>query len=297
MTTAGSAPTASRRPLGVSTWLWCSPLTDPDVARLAPRVAGWGFDVLEMPVEGVGDWDPAAARRVLDDCGLGATVCLVTGEGRELVDAPDDVVRRTQDYLRAVVDAAHAVGADVIGGPAYASVGRTWALEGAARTAAYARWAEALVPVAEHARAAGVRIAVEPLNRYETSFLNTVEQALEALDHLPAEVADAVGLLLDTYHLNIEERDPVAAVRAAGDRIAHVQASGTHRGTPGDDHADWPGLVAALDAVGYAGAVCIESFTPDNATIARAASIWRPLAASQDALAVDGLAHLKEVGA
>lgn len=280
--------------IGVSTWLWRSPLRDADLAELAPRVRGWGFDVIELPVENLGEWDPAAARTLLDDLGLGATVCLVMGEGRELVDTDDATVRRTQDYLRGVVDVAATVGARVIGGPAYASVGRTWRLDRVQHREATKRWAEALAPVAEHALSAGVRIAVEPLNRYETSFLTTVAQVLTAVEDLPVE---AVGVLLDSYHMNIEEQDLAATVAAAGRRIAHVQVGATDRGTPGRDHLDWAGFVAALRRADYDGPLCIESFTPDNATIATAASIWRPLAESQDAIAVDGLAFLREVTA
>lgn len=279
-----------QRPIGVSTWLWHSPLDDHALADRARQVADWGFDVLELPVENPGDWNPDTARTVLDDLGLGATVCLVMPPGRELVATDDDTRTRTQDYLRHVVDVAHTVGADAIGGPAYASVGRTWRLTDDQRTAALAEWAEAIGPVAEHAGQAGVRIAVEPLNRYETSFLTTVDQALEAMAPLPVET---VGVLLDTYHMNIEESDPAAAIRRAGDRIAHVQVCGNDRGTPGHDHLDWPALFAALDDAGWDGPLCIESFTPDNATIATAASIWRPLAPTQDAIAVEGLAFLR----
>ncbi|MBY5163861.1 sugar phosphate isomerase/epimerase family protein [Salsipaludibacter albus] len=279
-------------PIGVSTWLWHSPLDDAALAACARRVADWGFDVLELPVENPGDWDPDAARTVLDDCGLGATVCLVMPPGRELVDTDDATRTATQDYLRHVVDVAHTVGADAIGGPAYASVGRTWPMDDTQRADALAEWAEAIAPVADHARQAGVRIAVEPLNRYETSFLTTIDQALEAMAPLPVE---SVGVLLDTYHMNIEESDPVAAIHRAGDRIAHVQVCANDRGTPGHDHLDWPALLGALQEVGWSGPLCIESFTPDNETIATAASIWRPLAPTQDAIAVDGLAFLRGV--
>ncbi|WP_370326169.1 sugar phosphate isomerase/epimerase family protein [Euzebya sp.] len=282
------------RPIGVSTWVWTSPLDDRDLVQLATKVAGWGFDVIELPVESLGDWDPVRARRVLDDLGLGATVCLVMGEGRELVATDDATRRATQDYLRGVVDVAHTVGASAIGGPAYASVGRTWRMGADERRSALAEWAEALAPVATHAGQAGVRIAIEPLNRYETSFLTTIGQVLEAIAPLPA---DQVGVLCDTYHMNIEEQDPPAAIRAAGDRIAHVQVCANDRGAPGADHLDWPALVAALDDAGYDGPLCIESFTPDNASIATAASIWRPLAATQDAIATEGLAHLRRLGA
>ncbi|MFB9247711.1 sugar phosphate isomerase/epimerase family protein [Sphaerisporangium melleum] len=272
--------------IGVNTWVWVSPLTDESLAALAPRIAGWGFDVVELPVERPGEWDPARAAELLAGLGLGASVVLTMPPGRELVAASPQVVRETQDYLRHCVDVAVAVGAPAVSGPAYASVGRTWQMSPDERRAVYAELGENLKPVLAHAGEHGVRIGVEPLNRYETSLLNTVEQALEAL---PADC----GLALDTYHLNIEEKDPLRAVRLAGDRIAHIQVCGTDRGAPGADHFDWPGFAAAVRDTAYTGPLVIESFTSDNTTIATAASIWRPLAPSQDELATDGLAFLR----
>jgi D-psicose/D-tagatose/L-ribulose 3-epimerase len=283
-------------PIGANTWIWVSPPTDEALADLAPRVAGWGFDVIELPVEDPGDWDPGRTADLLARLGLGATVCAVMPPGRELVATTPEVVAGTQDYLRRCVDAAAAVGSGVVAGPIYSSVGRTWRF-GPAERATYAdQLHEALAPVAEHAAARGVRLGVEPLNRYETSVVNTVEQGLEMIDALPAE---AVGLALDAYHLNIEERDPAAAVRLAGSagRLAHVQVCANDRGAPGADHMDWIALRDALDEVGYRGPLCIESFTADNASIATAASIWRPLARSQDAIATDGLAFLRRLWA
>ncbi|MEJ2853076.1 MULTISPECIES: sugar phosphate isomerase/epimerase family protein [unclassified Saccharothrix] len=272
--------------IGVNTWVWTSPLTDERLAELAPWVREQGFDVIELPVEQPGDWDPHRAADLLAELGLKATVCLVMPPGRELVDA--DTIAETQDYLRHVVDVAAIVGSPVAAGPAYSSVGRTWRIDDRAKL--YAQLRENLAPVVEHAASKAVKIGVEPLNRYETSLINTVEQALEALAGLPEE---GCGLALDVYHLNIEETSPVTAILAAGERTAHIQVCANDRGTPGRDHHDWPGILRALVETGYRGPLCIESFTPDNATIATAASIWRPLAESPNALAADGLAFLR----
>ncbi|MBB5781650.1 sugar phosphate isomerase/epimerase family protein [Nonomuraea jabiensis] len=272
--------------IGVNTWVWVSPLTDDDLARLAPRIAGWGFDVIELPVEQPGDWNPDKAATVLAEHGLAASVVLVMPPGRELVAACPETVRDTQDYLRHCVDVAVTVGSPMIGGPAYASVGRTWRLSPDERRAAYTELRQNLRPVLDHAAERGIKLAVEPLNRYETSLINTVEQALDALP-------EDCHLALDIYHMNIEEKDPAQAARAAAGRIAHVQVCGTDRGTPGADRFDWPRFTQALHDTGYDGPLVIESFTAHNQTIATAASIWRPLAESQDALAVDGLAYLR----
>lgn len=280
--------------VGVNTWVWTSPLTDSALAELAPRIRDWGFDTIELPVENPGDFDPGRAAELLAELGLSATVVLVFGPGRELTAAPAGIIESTQEYLRHVIDVAARVGSPVIAGPAYTSVGRTWRLRPAERRDCLRELRENLRPVLEHAAAREITLAVEPLNRYETSLLNTVEQTLEALDPLPHEHC---GLALDVYHQNIEERDIAAAVTAASGRIAHVQVCGNDRGTPGADHLDWPAILAALGTAGYAGPLVIESFTAENASIATAASIWRPLAASQDALACEGLAFLRAVQA
>ena len=272
----------------MNTWVWASPLDDEALARLAPRVRDWGFDAIELPVENPGDWDPSRAADLLAELGLDATVVLVMGPGRELVGTDAGTAAATRDYLESVVDAAAAVGSAVIAGPAYASVGRTWPI--ADRAAAYTELRENLAPVGEYAAENGVTVAVEPLNRYETSVINTVDQALEALDGLTG-----CALALDVYHLNIEETDIPAAIGRAAGRIGHVQVCANDRGSPGRDHLDWPGILDSLDRSGYNGPLVIESFTAHNAAIATAASIWRPLAPTQDALAVDGLHFLRRL--
>ncbi|MER5456312.1 sugar phosphate isomerase/epimerase family protein [Micromonospora sp. NPDC002389] len=276
--------------IGVNPWVWTSPVDDAALAELVPRIAGFGFDAVELPIEQPGDWDPVRTRDLLAAHGLRAAgVCAVTPPGRDLVDAAPRVVEATVAYLKGCVDSAAAVGAPSVGGPVYASVGRTWRMTAAERTACYADFRRALAPVAEYAGARGVSIGVEALNRYETSVVNTIDQAVDLIDGLPSNV----GLMIDTYHMNIEEADPYAALAVAGPYIKHVQVSGTNRGAPGSDHLDWPRLFAVLAGTGYRGAVCIESFTAENETIATAASIWRPLAPSPDRLALDGLAYLR----
>lgn len=281
-----------KRDIGVNTWVWCSPPTDEILSTLIPRVAQWGFDVIELPVEDRGQWSPDHVRGLLDTHGLGATVCLVMPPGRELVVTDDATVASTQEYLRHVIDVAAAIGSDVIGGPAYSSVGRTWLLSPDERLHAYDELATNLAPIGRYASNAGVRVAIEPLNRFETSLINTVDQALEIIRRVDNA---AVGLAFDTFHAAIEERDMAAGLIAAGRHLHHVQVCGSDRGSPGGDNVNWRALIEALDQVDFAGPLCIESFTSENETIAKAAAIWRPLVPSQDQLATDGLAFLRQL--
>src|SRR5690606_17295892 len=104
----------------------------------------------------------------------------------------------------------------------------------------------------------------------------------------------AVKLLLDTFHMNIEEKSLPAAIHRAGKRLGHFHACGSDRGTPGGDHTDWAGIAAALKAIDYRGDVVIESFTPDVKVIARAAAIWRTIEPRRDDIAVNGLKFLRK---
>lgn len=279
-------------PLGANTWIWVSPLTDDRLSELAPRIAGWGFDVIELPIEQPEDWNPERARELLDGLGLGATTCAVMPPARDLLADDPSIVASTADYLRQCIDIAARVGARVVAGPTYSAVGRTWLLDGDERRATVARLVDALRPLAWEAASQGITIAMEPLNRFETSLINTVDQALEVVD---AVDSPGLGIALDTFHMSIEEKDPAMAIRKAGSRLAHVQASGSDRGAPGNDHLDWRSIASAIGDAGYKGAICIESFTSENQTIARAAAIWRPLERSQDAIATDGIAFLRRL--
>ncbi|MGB3259114.1 MAG: sugar phosphate isomerase/epimerase family protein [Ornithinimicrobium sp.] len=278
------------RLIGVNTWVWVSPLRDTQTQAVLTHLAQLGFDAVELPVEQPGDLSIGHTREVVQDLGLVPYVVGAMAPGRDLVAVDAATISRTQDYLRACIDFAAGIGAPSVCGPFSAATGRVWRMTPAERQSTYQQWRESLAPVVEHAAAAGVQIGIEPLNRYETSLVNTVDQALAGLDGL---LGPHLGLALDTYHLNIEERSSPDAIRRAGQHLVHVQVCGNDRGAPGGDQTDWDGVLAALDDVGYTGPLNLESFTADNDAIATATSIWRPLAPTQDALAVDGLAFLR----
>lgn len=270
------------RVLGVNTWVWTSPLNDNSLREIARKVSDMGFGAVELPVESAGGWDAARAADVLAEFSLTPYLVGAMGQGRNLVSASSYQIAATQDYLRECLRVASVLGASSVAGPFYAETGRTWRMSGSDRDAVVRELRESLKPLVDEAVRLGVTLGIEPLNRYETSIINTVEQGLDVLDPL---LGPGLGLALDTYHLNIEEKRPNDAIRAAGEHVAHVQVCGNDRGAVGDDHTDWDGFFDALDDVGYTGALNLESFTCDNDTIATAASIWRPLAESQDALA------------
>ncbi len=277
-------------PIAVNTFVWHSPLDDTALAETLAKIAGWGYDGVELALENIGDWDAGRARELLDGHGLRSVIGAVFGPGRELACAPPSVVESTREYVRVAVDVAVAHGSPLVIGPMYTSVGRTWRMTADERRTAVRELRESYAVLGDYAAARGVRLAVEPLNRYETSLVTTTEQLMEIIDPLPAE---AVGVNLDTYHMNIEETSLDGAFRLAGDRLLHLQVCGNDRGAPLLDHLDWDGIRASLAAIGYRGLLGFESFTADNASIATAASIWRPFAPSQDELALTALEQLR----
>jgi D-psicose/D-tagatose/L-ribulose 3-epimerase len=279
-------------PIGANVWIWDSPVTTDVIRERAPHLAAMGFGAIELPLETAVDWSARDVRPILEHAGLLRGVCAAMGPGRDLTTDDARTVGGTQAYLRSCIEHAAAIGASVVAGPIYAPTGQTGAIRDDERARKLELLAENLAPVLEIADAHGVRLAVEPLNRFETSLFNTVAQTMPLIDTVDHP---ALGLLLDTFHMNIEERDIGAAIGLAGDRLFHFHACGNDRGAPGNDGIDWTAVRDALKDLHYAGTVTIESFTSVNKTIATAARSRRPLATSQDALAADGLAFLREL--
>lgn len=275
--------------LGACTWLWTAPFSDADLG-LAQRVAGLGFDVLEVCIE-----DPSlVSAEALDSAGREAdvafSVCGAFGPDRDLAHRDPGPRENALTYIESLVELAAAVGSPHVCGPMYSAVGKSRLEDPEDRAAEYGRSVENLKRAAEVAARRDVRLAIEPLNRYETDMVNTAEQGLELCDEVGAE---NVGLLLDTYHMNIEEKSLGDAIRLTGDRVFHFHSCENDRGTPGTGHIPWSDAFAALADIGYEGQIVIESFTPAVREIARAVSLWRPLDASGDELASGGLAFLQ----
>jgi D-psicose/D-tagatose/L-ribulose 3-epimerase len=276
---------------GASSFIWVSPFSTAEAAGLAARVAGLGFDIMEICIEDPAQVDGAAVRAAAEAEGLQVSVCGAFGPDRD-VSHDDPAMRRAGvEYLRTCIDLAVATGSPHVVGPMYSATGKARLLPEDERERQRGWAAEGLREAGEYAAEHGIRLGMEPLNRFETDLVNTTEQGLDLCARIGL---DNVGLLLDTFHMNIEEKDVGAAIRAAGDRIVLFHACENDRGTPGAGHVDWATVADALADAGYDGDVVIESFTPEIQEIARAVSTWRPVAASGDALAGDGLRFLRE---
>ena len=274
--------------LGISTWVWTSPATTAVLETLLPHIAQVGFDVIELPIEEVGQFDVKRAGELAREHGLEVSVCAVIGPGRDLL-LPGEAERGVA-YLRSCIEVAQQLGSPTVAGPFYSAVGRCWRSSAAERERDVGQVARTLRSLGEYAADHGVVLGVETLNRFETSFLNTTAQALELIGRIDHP---AVGVALDLFHLGIEEKHVGDALRAAGPRLVHLLVAENDRGTPGTGSLPWDDVAKALHEIDYRGRVVIETFSDRVEAIARAAAIWRPLAPDSDSLARDGLAFLR----
>src|SRR5215471_15050831 len=187
--------------IGVNTWVWTSPLTTDEFARLAPLVSRMGFDLIELPIEGTDDVDYRRAAAIARDHGLGVSVCAAMGPDRDLVH-PDSAIRENgMNYLQHCIEAVQLLGGRNLVGPLYSAVGRTWQATDDQRRADVDLLVGQLRRLATVAGDHGVVLGVEPLNRFETSFINLATQVVEVVDRVDH---DACGIMLDTFHMNVE---------------------------------------------------------------------------------------------
>ena len=277
---------------GVNTWVWTSPLTNAELEKLAPHVAGMGFDWIEIPLESLDDLDPALGAATIQEHGLGVSACAAMGPDRDLIHPDESIRLNGMNYIRGAINATRKLGATNLVGPIYSAVGRTWQSTAEERARDTDLLVSQLHSLAEYAGDHGVVLCIEPLNRFETSFINLAAQAIEVIDRV---AHPACQIMLDTFHMNIEEKSLGNAIRAAGHRLKHVHTCENDRGAPGSGNVAWSEVAAALKEIHYDGPLVIESFTSKVQSIARAAAIWRNLALTQDALAQDGLMFLKEL--
>jgi D-psicose/D-tagatose/L-ribulose 3-epimerase len=276
---------------GVNTWVWVSPLNVDELAQLAPKVKGMGFDWIELPIESTTDLDYPKAAAIVRDNDLGVSMCAAMGPDRDLIHPEQAIQDNGMDYIRHCVDACHTVGATNLVGPIYSAVGRVWQQTPDERARDVDLLVKNLSALATYAGDKGVVLGIEPLNRFETSFINIADQVIEVIDRVNHP---SCKVMLDSFHMNIEEKSLGAAIRKVGAaRLAHFHACENDRGAPGSGNVTWNEVAQALKDIGYDGPVVIESFTNKVKSIARAAAIWRPFEASQDALAQNGLAFLK----
>ena len=277
--------------LGVNTFLYTSRFTDASV-EIFPRLKETGFGGVEITLQEPDDFDAVTVKAVLDDNGLTClSLCGLLGGGRDLrgnVEEQEASLR----FLEHCIDTAAELGCRLVSGPLYSRVGRAAYEEPQARELQFETAARHLSDLCDYAAGKGVTLGIEPLLRFETDLVNTCEDALKLIGQTERE---NIGVHLDTFHMNVEELDPVLAVVRAGEKLVNLHCSDNNRGAPGTGSFGWEGFFRALEFIKYTGPVILESFHPDAPEISYAAGIRRKTAETNDELARRACAFLSSL--
>lgn len=280
--------------IGIISMFYARPFGREHLDRFArARKAGMAF--FELLVPEPGELDLAETKAAAAGEGLGLVLAARVNLQRDLA-SPEHAARAAGiAYLRTCVDVAVALGAKIVGGPLYGAplvfAGRAPApIDPDARKRRAGWVVDGLRQAAAYAADKGVTLGLEPLNRFETDFANTTEHALEIVD---AVGSPALGAMLDTFHMNMEDRDIAAAIRKAGRRLVHFQANENHRGFVGSGHVDWPGVARALAAIGYRGPITLEPFRRDDERPGVPLAQWRAPARDYDSELAASAAFLR----
>jgi D-psicose/D-tagatose/L-ribulose 3-epimerase len=272
---------------GVNTFIWSATfgLSQFD---LLPRIKDGGFDGVELPILDPEAFEATAVGRELDRVGLERTAVAIIPGGLSLGASDPTIRRRTRAHLEACIASARDLGATILAGPMYTPVGY---LTGQRRTADEWHWViESWQQLSAAVRAAGIEIGIEPLNRFETYFLNTAADAAA----LCKAIGDpSIGILFDTFHANIEEKSVGPALRQAAPYLKHLHTCENDRGIPGSGHVAWAEFFEVVDDIKYDRWLTIESFGFALGPLSAAAAIWRDLAPTPEAIAFSGVEFLR----
>ncbi len=272
--------------IGMNLLLWGAELDE----RLLPvleQLKGIGYDGVEVPLFNL-DLDYAAWGKRLRDLGLKCTAVTVR-TGADNPASPDAAVRQAGiEATNRTIDCCHALGATHLVGPFHSALGE---FSGSGPTADEWNWSvDCLRANAEHAGVAGVMLAVEPLNRFETYLLNSHADAARYV----REVNHAnCRMMYDTFHSHIEEKNTRAAIESCRDVLVHVHISENDRSTPGAGNVRWAENFDALRSIGYQGWMVVEAFGLALPELAAATKIWRRMYDSEEQLAADAYRFIR----
>jgi len=274
--------------VGINLLLWTGNPSEEHLP-LFNQIAKWGFDGVEVPIHHYNEKVYMAMRSRLNELKLGATATTVMPmEANPISDDPK-VRAAGIEHLKNALKMCAVLGAEVLAGPMYSPVGK---IVGRARNDDEWKWAvEAFSAAAETADGVGVDMAIEALNRFETYFVNILADACALAKKVNHR---RVKVMIDSFHANIEEKDLFKAYTSCGKLARHCHISENDRGVPGTGHIDWKTYFSALKTIGYDNWLVIESFSSTVPEIASAASIWRAISPSKEAVAKDGLAFVRE---
>ncbi|HBG25575.1 MAG: xylose isomerase [Planctomycetes bacterium GWF2_41_51] len=279
---------------GVDTFIWSEVFTDKDL-WIIPKAKELGFEVLDIAIAHP---EKFPTKRVLDEAKKAGIelVTTTTLNDKTNIISPDSQTRKNGvKSLKLLVDINKELGSNILGGVNYAGWG---CITRKPRSRDEWKWStDCMREVAEYAQTVNKNfiIAVECINRFETHFLNVAEDAVQYCKDVGT---GNIKVHLDSFHMNIEESSFEGAVKTCGkEYLGYVHVCESNRGIPGTGRVPWKEFFTALKDIDYRGPVVIESFDIKFEELAGLCAIWRKLAESGEALAIEGLKNLKSIAA
>lgn len=260
--------------IGMNMLLWTDHVAEQHFP-IIEKLKETGFDGIEMPL-GTGDISHyTSIGNHLSDLGLLCTAVTSLTEESNIASDNEKYRQAGLDHLKWAIDVAHAAKADVVCGPfhsAFAYFSRKPPTDDEKK-----RSIEVLRKASEYAAQANIQLAIEALNRFECYLVNTMADAkalVKEIDH------PNIGVLFDTHHANIEEKNQKEAIHEVTDHIKHVHISENDRGTPGEGQVNWDDAFSGLKEIGYDGWLTLEAFSRNAPEFANAINVWRDFSAS-----------------
>jgi len=274
--------------LGIHTFV-VAPLWDLDVMRhQAARLKSNGVGLLEIPLLRPEEINIKATRNFAREFGFDLVASLGLPATIDVVADPDAGLA----FLEPAFKVARGIGSKALSGVTYATIGRTSGQPATQKEkdgiCRFLKQGAALA--ANH----GLKLGIEPCNRYETHLLNTAAQAVA---YVEAVEAPNLFIHLDTYHMNIEEVSFASGFASAAPYLGYVHLSESNRGVPGRGTLNWAAVMGALGEIGYDGALTLESMNHVDRDIASGLAIWRPVASNPDDVIDQGLVFLQRAAA
>ena len=259
--------------LGVHALVWVGGWSEAESEKAISATAELGYDIIEIPVLNPGAMDASVTARQLEIYGVRPTTSLGLRDDNDISSTDPDIVARGEATLSDAVHFARDIGATYLGGVLFSKLGK---YDGPATEAGRRNSIEVLARVAEKAKAAGVGLGLEPVNRYESNLINTGKQAVAFIDETGS---DNITVHLDSYHMNIEDGDHAAAIEACGDRLGYFHVGESHRGYLGTGTVDFRTIFRSLASIGYDRPITFESFSSAvvDPHLSTTLAVWRNL--------------------
>ena len=259
---------------------------DADHEKYIRKVADIGFDVLEFqaqPLLEMSDDKIRHLKEVADEVGIELTYSLGLDPAFD-ISSDDETIRKGGiTYLQNIVKKMHVGGGTLLSGVSYAGWGSPSYIIND-KSAMVERSVKSMKEILKVAEECGVTYCVEAVNRFETAILNT---AAEAVDYVSRFDSKNIGVLLDTYHMNIEENNIGDAIRLVGDKLASFHTGENNRTAPGRGHINWDEIFGVLSEIGYKGRIVSEPFVQMGGEVGRDIKVWRDLVSDTSEAALD----------